>query len=1329
MPNSKGDPDYREKNHSALEKKFRALQTPFEKYLFLNKFASAASFKETLPSIEETFYRLGDELARELQGLSAEQREAFETQVAEWTANATIAAHNEIKEFKQRLDDYNANPQGDPPAFEVSDSVVQLYGAAPTLTLMNIQYNEMLSTIFLHISEKANVKYMEVWTNPGMTEEEKDEAIAQELTVIEPVTMGNPGKLQQEYGIPEATFTAQRMAKQKESMDAISPESNSAQVFLDDLKDKWKGLKPDVLENLPGNAAERDEVYNAIANYIAFFESHPGIDLRTAEGSKQFTDSKVDHELHNKLTAYLNTIPQGDLTEDQLNSLQKLDNMVRPLIGDSYRDMSEMLKPRFAGYENLGTADFQVKYGAHGTFNRTYVESNGVWLEEYKPSESLADPKGVTLPDGRQGLLHSDEPFDMRAHLENTIAKLVARKPSLAPYLKLNEEELQPVLNPGPDQGTALNDFQSNFDPNQTIGVNKRYALPTFAMTAERFFLPGPHGQNVTNMPEFAEEFQGFLEEFYAAASTQRMLHKAKLLDENGKVLSGGSAHEAMGEIADLLGLGDMVAPSERIPTVKDGKTVFATFVPKVDGKSILDPPGENIFLDKKTNPLTKPEGFKALSNMQVLDFLCGTYNSMISQNITIKMDPAHPEKVGSLVRHAHGTAFGTLDPNNADHFENEAGLVTDFTRPSALKVVTRSVADRVLAMTDDDIRKCMENKGFKQAQVDAAVNRLHVLQEKLQHPSEEIKEGSIHIMEDEEWVNKDPNELMRELIMSDAAREEYRSATPERQRELDADMYDPAKTTNTNNIFRKALATTDQAKTFVKDIRQLRGNLNPSLRNVKGYVRKQELASLRTVSPKDMENELERNDPWYASSSDQFKAMKKAMADYNKKLAEFGKQWKRNGGRKTPEELRILEGLMEKVGQTADAYVSYKDRTGVRGRSGPGRYAYAKQLQGYAHTFKKQMERSNLQVKTDRKMESIRRFYRPEGPGRELANVYIGARVINEPEQLDILEPVTFPTRGLMLAEDDFASIAYTIAFHPELTGDVRRDGISLEELSREQNVIANNTLFTTDLGMKEAGGDQHITVPRESAFQYFPLIQKARHTAGEDLRAAAGGSPEDLGKNLAVGLETYVKAELQGNQEPMGADSMTSAKMVHQTIQFLERNPKVLQAAKLHGLKDSTIQMIKAKYHAAELHDRNEIATKKLAAEAAGTKTLTPREKAECKRDQKMYQILKDAVNQEMQEMTNSPEYQQRVEQYSQQMAIKLQEASHKPAPIKNQEEYLLNSKFNLIQRQGLDMPKAMLSLANGLGKLQQHVEKLMQQPQAQPPVVDNPVVQGPN
>ncbi len=1323
MPNSKGNPDFREKNQAELQKKYQALKTPFERYRFITQFAAAVNYTEMLPGSEEYIRRVAENLGKELLSLSSDERNRFIDELAEFNAGTHIRAVEELEAHKTAVDTYKENPQGDPPVYQMSEDVMALYQNSAINTLIGGQMNEDLTRLFRDVSMKTFAKYEEVWTNADMDQETKDKVIESKTRIIEPILMASLNKIERYTGVTEEEFQRQRMDLQKKSLDWLNPGNGSSADYLEDLEDKRKTLEG-VIENLPGDAEAKAAMITSLDAYIKFFRDHPNIDLRTLEGNQAFFRSGVQENLKDAMFDYASGLPKEGITDVQQSGLMKLDDMARSILPLSYQDFTVAFRPTLPGYVNVGSPDYQVKEGKYGSFVRVYDAPSGNYFEEYRISESMTDPRAVTLTDGQQGLVYQNRAFDMNAHVQRVFDEIISRKPALAPYLKLKPEVMANVLNPALDEGRSLSVFQQFFSPESTIGPNKQYALAMFGSTAQDFFNPGPDGQTVDKVPEFAEEFQGLCEQLYAAAATQRMLYKAQLLDANGKSMTGGASHEAMGEIADLLGIGEMVAPTERVPVIVDGKPEFVTFAPKVEGKTILDPEKDNAFLNRDTNPLTQPEGLKKLADIQVLDFLCGTYNSGMDKNLVFQMDPENPDKIANIVRQNPGTAFGALDANNEAHFESDPGMITDMTRPSVLKVVNRSMADKVLAMTDDDLRKSLESKSFQRAQIDAAINRLHTLQEGLRNPSPEIREGTIHIMEDGEWQQKEPGELLRDLVMSDRTRQEYATATPERKAELEKNLYDPTATSNVNNIFRKALATTDQAKAFVKADRTLRGNVNPELRNVKGFKNRMEVTTVRSIGLKTMSGELSRNDPWYISGSNQFKEMKKAFADYTKKFMEYSKRWKENGGVRTREEMQTLSGLMEKVGRTADAYVRYKDQTGVKGRTGPGRYAYAKNLRSYAQAFQKQLDRNSLEVTTDRKMESIRQFYGAAGPDRDLVQTYMENNVIDSPADLEALPQMKLPGGGVNLDENDFASVAFAMAFNPEITGDVRMPaGTKPEELTKEENVIANSTLFTSDMGARAVGTKTKIILPRDRVVQYFPTIQKARQRASNGLREAGGGSSEDLAADLARGLEIYAKSELRGNQDPLGVETLTAAKMIHQAVSFLERNPQIMTHAKMSGLQDSTIQMIKAKYHTAQLYDRKEIATKKLADQEKHP--LTSRQKAEYQRDLKMYQLLSDAVKKEVEQVTKSPEYIQRIQKAGDKVAMDMVGAAKLGKEARDKVEYIDNSKMNLALKEGVEMPKAMLSLASGLEKFQQQVERQMQQPQKVAPVVQGPSV----
>ena len=232
--------------------------------------------------------------------------------------------------------------------------------------------------------------------------------------------------------------------------------------------------------------------------------------------------------------------------------------------------------------------------------------------------------------------------------------------------------------------------------------------------------------------PEAMEEFDKYRDDpdFFTALydfsskaeklSTQIGINEEFLGLKPGANIDGRNA--AMSSVANLLGVGDLIAKSKQISVnMPEGEHQSGTFMEFVESKDIfkLDSIDE-----MRVYGLDAYEGREAktqLANLQVLDYICGNVDRHLG-NILYKFDP-QTHKLTGIKGIDNDASFrrGPLAVNEA---------VGQLPSIRQMRVIDEDMAKKLLTIDEGMLEATLHGYGLSEAEVQAAHDRLHNLQE-----------------------------------------------------------------------------------------------------------------------------------------------------------------------------------------------------------------------------------------------------------------------------------------------------------------------------------------------------------------------------------------------------------------------------------------------------------------------------------------------------------------------------------------------------------------------------------------------------------------------
>ena len=193
--------------------------------------------------------------------------------------------------------------------------------------------------------------------------------------------------------------------------------------------------------------------------------------------------------------------------------------------------------------------------------------------------------------------------------------------------------------------------------------------------------------------------------------------------------------NSAMSGVANLLGVGDLIAKSKQISvSMPDGTAQSGTFMEFVDSKDItkLDSIDEmRIYgLDAYEGKEVKAQ----LSNLQVLDYICGNVDRHLG-NMLYKFDP-NTHKLSSVKGIDNDASF-LRKPLEVNESLNQLPSIRQ------MRVIDQAMAEKLLTIDEGMLAATLHGYGLSQEEVDAAYSRLHNLQEAIRNaPVYDEKQG-----------------------------------------------------------------------------------------------------------------------------------------------------------------------------------------------------------------------------------------------------------------------------------------------------------------------------------------------------------------------------------------------------------------------------------------------------------------------------------------------------------------------------------------------------------------------------------------------------------
>lgn len=215
------------------------------------------------------------------------------------------------------------------------------------------------------------------------------------------------------------------------------------------------------------------------------------------------------------------------------------------------------------------------------------------------------------------------------------------------------------------------------------------------------------------------------------------------------------SRNSAMSLVANMLGQPELLARSKPLTVVHNGQPVEGTFMELAKGSDPYNISKDNPILNCSIESYNNAQLLKSIADMQIVDFLCCNVDRH-GGNLTYIVDNSNPDRprVTGVQGIDNDMSFGVRRMSGDQSFFEGTTTFND------ILVISRSMADKVLAMDAEKFIHSLRGQGLEDNACQAAAKRLEKLQKTIREGEKyfegkelkDLKRGKLRIVSDNEW-------------------------------------------------------------------------------------------------------------------------------------------------------------------------------------------------------------------------------------------------------------------------------------------------------------------------------------------------------------------------------------------------------------------------------------------------------------------------------------------------------------------------------------------------------------------------------------------------
>ena len=459
-------------------------------------------------------------------------------------------------------------------------------------------------------------------------------------------------------------------------------------------------------------------------------------------------------------------------------------------------------------------------------------------------------------------------------------------------YAELKERDREEILKKFPEDGMVFIKERDNFEP-VVVVQSVSYGKPGDPITENirdkainAITNNYPWGDNVTSEEKGRKIEELMKDDLFIkhyreyAAMTDAKYNDSYIRWINLDSVEGDrsdSRNSAMSIVANLIGCPDVIAHSEPMKIILDGREINGTFMKTADGKDITniaeDDPLTNITYDQLNQ--TKPK--KQMSDLIVLDYICG-----------------------NMDRHAANLFYQT---NEKGELTGIVGIDNDMSFPASfnkkesqsygmssvafdnITAISSETANRILNLTDDTLKLALRGTGLNDKSIDVAVQHLNQVKNRIVRDIDYYKDKEPGVLEEKHLrVIDDFSKVeLIQLACKDSDKKKEVIENPQNTNLAGKTINSPfGRLITVSNTAKKAIHPSAEK---LSEQRQLPKGLKMASANNDESIKEGFVANPYSAHVTSMLKVLENADPMTVRSSTEFKAMKSCLSELDLEL------------------------------------------------------------------------------------------------------------------------------------------------------------------------------------------------------------------------------------------------------------------------------------------------------------------------------------------------------------------------------------------------------------------------------------------------------------
>lgn len=246
---------------------------------------------------------------------------------------------------------------------------------------------------------------------------------------------------------------------------------------------------------------------------------------------------------------------------------------------------------------------------------------------------------------------------------------------------------------------------------------------------------------NIFDGTGVAQMLGDYFLECYTIKNKYGILRQSVQMDSFANIEQRNSA---MSDVAQLLGMGDLIAYAEPMTIIQGGEEIRGIFMEKAKGEDISLPSMGSVF----ANPdavldVDQPELKEQIADLQILDYICGNIDRHAGNMVYQfkEKEPGHLVCTG-IQGIDNDASFGKIWDGN-----NRLPGIFD------LEVISERTAFIVNNLSPAVLKTTLRNYNFSKQEMNAAIDRVDNIKKA-------IRNGKIKVVKKEEWKNLDTSEM-----------------------------------------------------------------------------------------------------------------------------------------------------------------------------------------------------------------------------------------------------------------------------------------------------------------------------------------------------------------------------------------------------------------------------------------------------------------------------------------------------------------------------------------------------------------------------------------